>query len=276
MPPSIGALPSDQAREYRLKRNRLAKNYYGPEQRALEKVQKHATRVEFPNGRAQNVLPSRGTVVASGAIEDSGAASSSSASTIEQVAQRQCAGLCGITLSPEHYAAFKDAHKQILGWGNPGAGWNGDEEDTRIRKYGLLPGQRGRLKRTSKRFCMREVEHDDILSADDERRNWAATRDLECEDGSPLANAIDALCDQLKPSVEKKYQCVVCRAECIALQPNQHGDNYGRSIKSHLPLHCDMPEHDGFGVVIVTLAMEGEGQIGELAHSSKSLPLLGI
>ena len=44
-------------------------------------------------------------------------------------------------------------------------------------------------------------------------------------------------------------------ANLVALQPNAHAGN------RHLPRHLDWPRHDGFGVVIVTVAVRGAGTV---------------
>lgn len=49
--------------------------------------------------------------------------------------------------------------------------------------------------------------------------------------------------------VPERYRRWLTLSELIAAQPNLHGG------RAHLPLHCDQPLNDGFGVVIVTLAM---------------------
>ena len=43
--------------------------------------------------------------------------------------------------------------------------------------------------------------------------------------------------------------------QTLALQPNAHAGN------RHLPRHLDWPRHDGFGVVIVTVAVRGAGTV---------------
>ena len=55
--------------------------------------------------------------------------------------------------------------------------------------------------------------------------------------------------------VERKYRAYVTLENLVAMQPNLHHET------EHLPLHYDTPRNDGFGVVIVTVCMNGQGDI---------------
>ena len=55
--------------------------------------------------------------------------------------------------------------------------------------------------------------------------------------------------------VERKYRGYVTLENLVAMQPNLHKE------AEHLPLHYDTPRNDGFGVIIVTICMRGQGDI---------------
>ena len=277
----------------------LAKEYYLPERDNLAKVWARAVEVDFPEGRARNVVTSAEAAEAAGSSTDPPVIAN------QQRPQRQCRGLCRFEVAENHYQELRAAHRRILAMKNE-AGWNGDEADERVRKYGLLPGQRKLLEEGLVRFGMREFANAPKKDRDaDERRNWNATVDLDdCTRDSPLGRAVAAVAASVRPLVPEPYRKVVCFEKCVALQPNKHGQRYrlrtekqppgssssssfssfsspsssssssssseevadareglALTTASHLPLHCDQPLHDGFGVVIVTLAMDGVGQI---------------
>jgi hypothetical protein len=69
-----------------------------------------------------------------------------------------------------------------------------------------------------------------------------------------LAAEIVNQCDAAEP-LQPYEKASVSLQNLVAIQPNFHnGDDY-------LPLHVDNPRHDGFGVVIVTVALWGSADV---------------
>ena len=131
--------------------------------------------------------------------------------------------------------------------------WAGgsDDGDRRWRGYGLPPGARRRLGAwMGDRFHSFETPLE--LRAAEAERNWRSCADFaltEAVEGAvrrcaeKASNALPAHARELAP------------ANLVALQPNAHAGN------RHLPRHLDWPRHDGFGVVIVTVAVRGAGTV---------------
>ena len=131
--------------------------------------------------------------------------------------------------------------------------WAGgsDDGDRRWRGYGLPPGARRRLGAwMGDRFHSFETPLE--LRAAEAERNWRSCADFaltEAVEGAvrrcaeAAAKALPAHANELAP------------ANLVALQPNAHAGN------RHLPRHLDWPRHDGFGVVIVTVAVRGAGTV---------------
>ena len=70
-----------------------------------------------------------------------------------------------------------------------------------------------------------------------------------------IASSLLSITEQVFKLVPLKYKKYVSMEQLIAVQPNLHNG------ASYLPLHLDLPRLDGFGVVIVTLAIRGNGTI---------------
>mmetsp|Transcript_57397 Transcript_57397/g.113131 ORF Transcript_57397/g.113131 Transcript_57397/m.113131 type:complete len:315 (-) Transcript_57397:101-1045(-) len=200
----------------------------------------------------------------------------------------QIRGLGYAKLPKQHLDAFRsffDNCTAIVSQKNGGslANWNGGYDDRRGRCYGFPPGRRQDLAAHSIKFHMREFEGEE--AAEDEERNLRCSVDLvhqgvvekgddngqggggEVLWSAPLREAVAAVADLVKPQLEEKYRA--CLDHLVALQPNQHN---GTDV---LPLHLDEPSFEGFGVVVVTIAMAGsativlndEGGVGEEACS---------
>lgn len=70
-----------------------------------------------------------------------------------------------------------------------------------------------------------------------------------------ILNVLTKIIQFVHDKVERKYRAYVTIDNLVAMQPNLHGE------AEHLPLHYDTPRNDGFGVVIVTICMKGQGDI---------------
>lgn len=68
----------------------------------------------------------------------------------------------------------------------------------------------------------------------------------------------------MRAAVPDKYKPCVAVDKLMALQPNLHNDT------THLPPHFDDPRHDGFGVVIVTVAVAQTGRVVIDTHDKPS------
>jgi hypothetical protein len=163
-------------------------------------------------------------------------------------------GLCRLELDSATFAAMTSLHHTICerlhglttGWGGRG--------DPRQRGYGYLPGTLGERQYGSLRVTMRES-----TGADADADAAANVRASVLLDAAELPAGLDAALDSLTTAVRAlvpdRYAQYVCREQLVAAQPNLH------SGKAYLPCHLDEPLHDGFGVVIVTVAVEGAASI---------------
>ena len=70
-----------------------------------------------------------------------------------------------------------------------------------------------------------------------------------------ILNVLQKIVQFVHDKVERKYRAYVTLENLVAMQPNLHHET------EHLPLHYDTPRNDGFGVVIVTVCMNGQGDI---------------
>ena len=70
-----------------------------------------------------------------------------------------------------------------------------------------------------------------------------------------ILNVLQKIVQFVHDKVERKYRAYVTLENLVAMQPNLHHET------EHLPLHYDTPRNDGFGVVIVTVCMNGLGDI---------------
>ena len=68
-------------------------------------------------------------------------------------------------------------------------------------------------------------------------------------------DALERLCARLRPLLSERYARLLTIESLVAAQPNLHNG------RDYLRPHLDEPLHDGFGVVIVTLAIRGRAQI---------------
>jgi len=197
-------------------------------------------------------------------------------------------GLGFARLASEDFAAFQKLHQLIkdrinrkrsendnLGW----ASWSGSNEDPRKRAFGFLAGTWGydpqiRNNRLDITMPTNLVEGN---STNEERiRIKQAMLVLEKSDiPEGVEKAIRNLCREFRTcllskendrtimtdfdSTNREYRTRLAQflryEYLIAAQPNLHS---GRAL---LPVHLDDPRKDGFGILIVTIGMEGAGTI---------------
>ena len=131
--------------------------------------------------------------------------------------------------------------------------WAGgsDDADKRWRGYGLPPGARRRLTSwMGDRFHSFETPLD--LREGEARRNWASCVDFELkEDVEGAVRRCAATAARALPA----HAGELSLQNLVALQPNAHAGN------RFLPRHLDWPRHDGFGLIIVTVAVRGRGTV---------------
>lgn len=185
---------------------------------------------------------------------------------------------CGVhQLSAQHLHSLRTLTKIILnqlGNGNLVSWGEGLSEDKKVRGYAMLQGG------ISKWQSMQQIVDHGILMHHEEAQyeedpialdeaklkhdftvNNSFTTVLLSEDQLDAIHAMIAATNEiiskyLDTNEIKQYErdCVQL-SELVVIQPNVHnGDPL-------LPLHLDQPRYDGFGIVIVTVAIEGSGDV---------------
>ena len=166
-------------------------------------------------------------------------------------------GLARLDLDADDARAFSQLHAAILakleerlaGWGGVG------DHSGRLRGYGYLPGlKQSEAHHRESVISMREYAG--AQAATDAEANRRASVMLDASDipsgfETALANLTRALTDVLPA----KYRHVLCADELVSCQPNLHRG------RAYLRPHLDEPLHDGFGIVIVTVAIRGSARI---------------
>mmetsp|Transcript_15325 Transcript_15325/g.37919 ORF Transcript_15325/g.37919 Transcript_15325/m.37919 type:complete len:434 (+) Transcript_15325:2934-4235(+) len=176
-------------------------------------------------------------------------------------------------------------------WGDDDMNSENDEEeeedkdmktDPRRRMYGFLNRQAlidsGIKISTLDDDCRNQKEHSNVLHSASvdlkliptPSRNEGLGRDEDKKDGRSttseiitinacnmplIVSSLQSITEKVHKLVPPKYKKYVSIEQLIAVQPNLHNG------ASYLPLHLDLPRLDGFGVVIVTLAIHGNGTI---------------
>lgn len=171
-------------------------------------------------------------------------------------------GLGRFQITPETHRALMALHDTILGMlRGRMVGW-GYEVDHRERGYGFPPvevttvSSEQRLRDGGVQLRMREYRKGSKRAREDEAANWNACVQLSREHMPEEAvRAVREVISVVQGVIPERYRAYVRMDQLIALQPNCHRE------RTHLPLHCDQPLNDGFGVVIVTVAIRGESTI---------------
>ncbi|KAG7354069.1 hypothetical protein IV203_003425 [Nitzschia inconspicua] len=136
----------------------------------------------------------------------------------------------------------------------PWAGIN--DGDAKVRAFGFL-GESSwhRLDHESAvRLVAPEKEGQDAI--DDETANRKAICILDMEDADlDVEGTTKEFINFLNPNSAKLDSKTVCPEELIAYQINMHNG------MRYLPAHLDWPLHEGFGKVIVTVAIRGDADV---------------
>jgi hypothetical protein len=193
-------------------------------------------------------------------------------------------------ISKTDFKIFKRLHETIKARAKERmSSWSGSIEDPRRRAFGFLPKTLGYHPDIRKRLDISmpfktKVDDDDDDVEDERRRNEKAMVILnDIPDG--VEQAVENLCrlfrdclveaaaknqndnsnndgsDESKDTTatttntDRSLIDYLQYRNLIAVQPNLHR---GRAL---LPVHLDHPSKDGFGIVIVTLAMTGSATI---------------
>ena len=165
-------------------------------------------------------------------------------------------GLAKCSLSEASFATMKNLHKSIKEEVSQNASsWSGEPTDPRRRAFGFVNG--------SFRDMVDLSLPGTTLVSEQRKKNYRASMLFKSND--PLLIATKKLFEELQtkfgnkiqPSHHEKY---LSFEEWIAAQPNMHGE------RLLLPAHWDHPSKDGFGIIIVTVAVKGNATIFFASH----------
>ena len=166
-------------------------------------------------------------------------------------------GLARITLDERDMRALCALHARILerlderlaSWGGVG------DKSGRQRGYGYLPGgSMAEAHFRSGSIKMREYEGED--EAADVAANERASVMLDASElPDDLERALESVASSIASHLPARYASFVRPSLLVAAQPNLHRERH------YLRPHLDEPLHDGFGVVIVTVAVKGDASI---------------
>jgi hypothetical protein len=181
-------------------------------------------------------------------------------------------------IDPRHFCTLLTLHQLIKAQSSQWTSWSGNPSDPRKRAFGFLPGTLGynatvRQKHLDISMPWRQNGKNDVDDDLDWEEKCRNERAMVVLDNVPntTQEAIDHVCQLFREILEKKNRqecngdCTNERRTClagflqyrhlIAAQPNLHN---GRAL---LPVHLDHPRKDGFGVIIITIAMMGAATI---------------
>ena len=164
-------------------------------------------------------------------------------------------GLVRLTLSDAIIGPLRELHESIKRRVGALTGWGGKHDASgRLRGYGYLAASQLARRHYEASHAMREYDGD-AADADREANKRASILLAEEELPEGLHSALALLTEQLRPLLPPRYRGVVVPEQLVAAQPNLHNG------KRYLRPHLDEPLHDGFGVVIVTVAVAGRAKI---------------
>lgn len=172
-------------------------------------------------------------------------------------------GVGRFRLHRNQLCALTRLHKAVVShFGNSSSGGGGgvtwgegaQNIDPRRRMYGFLPNQRTELIQQGIKI---QKEGNDSSNAEHDATMKTACVDLsfgglldDC-----MQEALRSITKQVHDLLPQRYKKFATDENLIAVQPNLHNE------ASYLPLHLDFPRNDGFGVIIVTVAIQGSGTI---------------
>ena len=199
-----------------------------------------------------------------------------------------------------HFKVLQELHESIkeqtkTSW----TSWSGSKTDPRKRAFGFLPNTLGYQESIRNKYLdittpewnsttttttkvernnngTKTVEGSNTITNNNEQPQEKEAKTIVSDDNdneerlrntkamillkdnnnnNSIQEAIECLCDIFRPDVPSNLQSVLKYSNLIAVQPNLHG---GRTL---LPIHVDHPQKDGFGIIIITIAMIGSGTL---------------
>jgi len=169
----------------------------------------------------------------------------------------QLRGIARIDVAPQHLQSLAQLHAHILekidgkwsAWGGVG------DTSGRRRGYGYLPGRELAASHYSTGVvAMRE--YSGAKAEADANANKRASVMLAAADlPQGVECALEDVMRHLAPAVPSEHMAFLKPQLLVAAQPNLHRGH------AYLRPHLDEPLHDGFGVVIVTIAIRGDARI---------------
>ena len=169
------------------------------------------------------------------------------------------------SLPAEDFLALQALHDLIKVRVSCMTGWGGIDDSTgRKRAYGYFASagtkdeSSATMSLAAAHFERSHVmkEYSGERAAADRAANKRASVWLDASDLPPtLHDVLQRLTDTLRPLLPMRYRAFMVPSQLVAAQPNIHN---GRAF---LRPHLDEPLNDGFGVIIVTVAIGGAAKI---------------
>lgn len=183
---------------------------------------------------------------------------SSGACALHKIGDKWPSGLVRLgAIASEDLETFTTLHTTICSrLGARLTGWGGvGDKSGRLRGYGYVPNSDLAAAHSAEGHVMKEYEGSSTAQ-DDRAANRLASIQLSPADMPPdFDQALERLLEAIRPQVDERYRAVLFAEKLVAAQPNLHRG------KAYLRPHLDEPLHDGFGVVIVTIAIDGDATI---------------
>lgn len=165
------------------------------------------------------------------------------------------------TIIATHYQAMKDLHEKIKEQATSWTSWSGSKDDPRKRAFGFLPntlGYQDNIRESLDISTPWKEKEDDGEERPRNNRAMVILKDIP----AGVSEAIEHICQNFSGVFDddSPLKGYLKYSNLIAAQPNLH---CGRKL---LPAHVDHPLKDGFGVIIITVGIVGDGKI--LLHDS--------
>lgn len=170
-------------------------------------------------------------------------------------------GLGRFTMDEPDFAIFRRLHDAIQQQASSSmASWSGSISDPRRRAFGFLPDTLGYDEKVRSSLDISQPDATKTAAALERPRNAKAMVILPSEGNELLLGevkgAMERLLSKFRPQVQQpELQRYLQYSQLVAAQPNLHN---GRHL---LPSHVDHPTKDGFGILIITIAIRGAATI---------------
>mmetsp|Transcript_16782 Transcript_16782/g.20140 ORF Transcript_16782/g.20140 Transcript_16782/m.20140 type:complete len:331 (-) Transcript_16782:18-1010(-) len=163
-----------------------------------------------------------------------------------------------VVTTVQDFAVFEELHDVIKSRASTWTSWSGALTDPRKRAFGFLPQSLGFHAHVRRKLDISMPDTTDADASRERRQNERAMVILSEHDIPPhFTTALEKLLSGLRSrsSSSEHVQKYLRMDQLVAAQPNLHA---GRHL---LPAHVDHPTKDGFGVIIVTIAIRGDATI---------------